>query len=105
MENEKYIKIKSYSIASFISEGRVCPVGAAGLFRSTICIRNKGTKIIEGFYGSVFFFEEDSAEERMWRLQTAIDLMMKTLKKSDTFKFGNYEVRNHFTGEWEQIKI
>ena len=105
MENERYIKIYSHSLASLIAENVAHPPGTTGSFCSIIYIRNRLTLVVEGFYGQGFFFEEDSAEERMWRLGEVIDIMMKALKKSDTFKAGNYEVCNHLTVKWEQVKL
>lgn len=105
MENGKYIKISSYSIASIATAGRVYPPGAAGLFRSIICIRSRKTKILEGFSGTIYFFEEGGAEEKIEGLQKTIDIMMEAMKESETYKKGNYEARNHLTGKWELIKL
>ncbi|MCK4649576.1 hypothetical protein KAT51_08635 [bacterium] len=105
MKNKQYIKIYSYSLIELIKEGHVCPAGVTGLFRTIIYIRCRKTKVIEGFYGQICFFEEDSAEERMDRLQMAIDEMMRALKESNAFKDDNYGVRNHLTGKWEQVRL
>ena len=105
MKNKQYIRVYSLSIASIIADGGACPVGAVGLFESRICVRSRETEKIKYFYGSAFFFEEDSAEERIWRLEKAIDLMMDALKESDTFKADNYEVGNNLTGKWERTKL
>jgi hypothetical protein len=102
MQLNEYTKLYTHSAASLAAEGSARPPGAEGMYRTIMYARNPETEEERGFWGSCFYYQDDSAEMKTQRLERAARVMIQELERSDIYNNGNYDIRNPATGRWEK---